>query len=74
MEESPVIQEVRERVRKWIDAGDGRKSLNLSHMDITELPADIFAGCSQLNTIYLHNNKLKKLPANLFAECFELFV
>jgi hypothetical protein len=40
-------------------------------MNITELPTDIFTGCSQLQYIYLSNNQLTELPASLFG-CVQL--
>jgi Leucine-rich repeat (LRR) protein len=62
-EESPVIQAVRQKVQQWIDASDYTKILDLQGMNITELPADIFARCSQLGFIYLQCNRLTELPA-----------
>jgi hypothetical protein len=72
MEESLVIQAVRQKVQEWIDANDNTKDLDLSRMNITELPADIFAGCSKLKRIYLNYNRLAELPADIFAGCSKL--
>jgi hypothetical protein len=42
-------------------------NLDLRNNHLTSLPANIFAGLSNLQTLWLHFNQLTTLPANIFA-------
>ena len=46
--------------------------LNLSHCDISELPADLGAARPSLTELNLSNNRLTTLPASICASCAQL--
>lgn len=47
-----------------------RRDNDTNYIDLSILPANIIAGCSNLK-IDVSLDQLRKLPANLFAECFK---
>jgi hypothetical protein len=46
--------------------------ISLYNNQLTKIPVDLFAECSQLKQICLSNNRLTEIPVNLFAKCSKL--
>ena len=64
------MEEAKRRIEHAISTG--ATTLNLSHLELTSLPEDIFVHLTNLQELFMSGNKLTSLPENIFSSLINL--